>query len=59
MDEAHQWEAYFANSTDGGNHRQDDGWQGFIGPGLVVLTDTPTEPRAEEADEVTGHWAER
>jgi len=42
----------------GRDHRQDDGWQGFVGSGLVVLADTAAQSRAEEADQVTGDRAE-
>jgi hypothetical protein len=37
---------------------QDDSREGIVGRGLVVLAYTPAEPRAEEADQVTGHRAE-
>src|SRR5438093_6078646 len=38
-----------------GHHREDDGRQRFIGPGLVVLPRPPAEPGAEKADQVARH----
>jgi len=50
--------ADFADRTDCRDHRQDDGWQGCVGSGLVVLADTAAQSRAEEADQITGYRAE-
>lgn len=43
-------DAFFRNASTGTG--TDDGRQRFIGPGLVVLAKTVTEPRAEEIDQV-------
>jgi hypothetical protein len=56
--ETQQWQTHFADRTNRRDHGQDDGRQGFVGPRLVVLADTAAEVRAEEADQVTRHWAE-
>jgi hypothetical protein len=53
-----QREADCADRADRCAYRQDDGWEGVVGPGLVVRPDTPPEPRAAEADQVTGHRAD-
>jgi hypothetical protein len=45
-----QREADCTDRTNRRDHREDHGWQRFVGPGLVVFPETPTEPRAEKAD---------
>jgi hypothetical protein len=50
-----QREPYCPNGPDGGNHREDDGREGLVGPGLGVLPETATEPRADKADEIARH----
>src|SRR5215468_10009516 len=57
-DQTQQGQAHLANGTHRRHHREDDCRQGFIGPGLIVLAETTTEPRAEKTDQVTGHRAE-
>jgi hypothetical protein len=56
--QTYQRQAYCADRTDRRDDRQDDGWQGCVGPGVIVLADTASEVWAKEADQVTCPWAE-
>ena len=58
QEQPQQGQPHVAHRPDRRHHREDDGRQGFIGPGLVVLPHTPAELGAEEADQVTRHRTE-
>src|SRR5215510_14451029 len=56
--QTYQRKAHCPERADRGDHREDHGWQGLVGPGVVVLPEAPAEPRAEAADQVAGHGAQ-
>jgi hypothetical protein len=55
QEQPEQWQAHRADGAHRGDDGEHEGGKGFLGPGVIVFTETPPELRAEKSDEITRH----